>query len=193
MCLYYKYKGETCTVVGVYVDDLLVTGTEQSAVDEFFAEMSSLSIKDLGIVSKFLGLRIQLDDSTGYVLDQEVMIDQMIKEFGMKSANGVRTPIGDECNLEDEGDLDYLPARSNKDEPSVKSFQSLVESLLWIARCTRPDICFAVHKATRQTHKPTNKYCKTAKRIVRYLKMTKNLKLHLNGVGQTSEDVQVER
>ena len=62
MCLYYKYKGETCTVVGVYVDDLLVTGTEQSAVDEFFAEMSSLSIKDLGIVSKFMGIRIQLDD-----------------------------------------------------------------------------------------------------------------------------------
>ena len=85
------------------------------------------------------------------------MIDQMLKEFGMNSANGVRTPIGDECNLEDEGDLGYLPARSTKDEPSVKYFQSLVGSLLRIARCTRPNICFAVHKAIRQTHKPTNK------------------------------------
>ena len=65
MCLYYKYKGETSTVVGVYVDDLLVTGTEQSAVDDFFAEMSSLSIKDLETVNKFLRLRIQLDDSNG--------------------------------------------------------------------------------------------------------------------------------
>ena len=27
MCLCYRYKGEKCTVVGVYVDDLLVTGT----------------------------------------------------------------------------------------------------------------------------------------------------------------------
>ena len=57
MCLYYKYKSETCTVVGVYVDALLVTGTEQSAVD-FFAEMSSLSIKDLGAVNKLLALII---------------------------------------------------------------------------------------------------------------------------------------
>ncbi|CAI5727355.1 unnamed protein product [Peronospora destructor] len=54
MCRY-KYKGKTCTVVGVYVDDLLVAGTEQSDVDEFFEEMSLLSIKDLGVVNKFLG------------------------------------------------------------------------------------------------------------------------------------------
>ena len=92
MCLYYKYKNESCTVVGVYVDDLLVTGTEQSAVDEFFAEMSSLSIKDLGVVNKFLGLRIQLNETNGYVLDQEVTIDLLLKEFGMKSANRVRAP-----------------------------------------------------------------------------------------------------
>ena len=51
MCLYFKYKGKICMVVSVYVDDLLVTGTRQSAVDEFFKDMASLSIKDLGIVS----------------------------------------------------------------------------------------------------------------------------------------------
>ncbi|CAI5703653.1 unnamed protein product [Peronospora effusa] len=186
------YKGETCTVVGVYVDDLLVTGTEQGAVDEFFMEMSSLSIKDLGVVNKFLGLRINLNDETGYVLDQEVMIDLLLKEFGLDSANGVRTPIGDECNAEDEDTVEYLSAKGTKGEPSVKSFQSLVGSLLWIARCTRPDICFAVHKATRQTHKPTTKDWKVAKSIARYLKMSKGLKLHLNGVGPTSNDVQVE-
>ncbi|CAI5727359.1 unnamed protein product [Peronospora destructor] len=94
--------------------------------------------------------------------------------------------------MDDEADLDYFPARSGKDEPSVKSFQSLVGSLLWITRCTRPGICFAVHKATRQTQEPTTKDWKTAKRIVRYLKMSKDLKLHLNGVEPTSEDVQIE-
>ena len=75
MCLYFNYKGKICTVVGVYVDDLLVTCTRQSAVDEFFKDMASLSIKDLGIMNKFLGLRIELDGSSGYVLDQEPTID----------------------------------------------------------------------------------------------------------------------
>ena len=142
-------------MVGVYVDDLLVMGTKQSAVDDFFEDMISLPIKDLGIVNKFLGVRIELDDSNGYVLDQELTIDLLLRDFGMESSNGVRTPIGDECNMDDEEDIDYLPARGAKGDPSVKSFQSLVGSLLCIARCTRPYICFAVHKATRRTHKPT--------------------------------------
>ena len=56
MLLYFKYKGKICTVVGVYLDDLLVTGTEPSAVDDFFKDMTSLSIKNLGVVNKYLGL-----------------------------------------------------------------------------------------------------------------------------------------
>ena len=155
MCLYIKYKGKICAVVGVYVDDLLVTGTRQSAVDEFYKDMASLSIKDLGIMNKFLGLRIELDGSSGYVLDQEMTIDLLLRDFGMESSNGVRTPIGDECNMDAEDDAAYLPARGAKCDPNMKSVQSLVVSLLWIARCSRPDICFAVHKATSRTHKPT--------------------------------------
>uniref|UniRef100_A0AAV1U701 Reverse transcriptase Ty1/copia-type domain-containing protein n=1 Tax=Peronospora matthiolae TaxID=2874970 RepID=A0AAV1U701_9STRA len=93
MCLYFKYKGKTCTVVGVYVDDLLVTGTEQGAVDDFLKDMASLSIKDLEVVNKFLGLRIELDNSNGYVLDQEPTIDLLLRNFGIESCNGVCTPI----------------------------------------------------------------------------------------------------
>uniref|UniRef100_A0AAV1VL46 Reverse transcriptase Ty1/copia-type domain-containing protein n=1 Tax=Peronospora matthiolae TaxID=2874970 RepID=A0AAV1VL46_9STRA len=157
MCQYYKHQGQEWTIVGAYVDDLLVTGTKQCAVDEFFAGMETLSIKDLGVVQKFLGLRISLDDTQGYILDQEVMIDVLLRDFKLGSANGVRTPIGDECNDDNKDNVDYLPARGASGEPSLSAFQSLVGSLLWIARCTRPDICFAVHKATRQTHKPTTK------------------------------------
>lgn len=132
--LYYKYKGDVCTVVGVYVDDLLVTGTKQSIVDDFFVAMKTLSIKDLGIVSKFLGLHIALADTKGYVLDQEVAIDSLLNEFGLDSANGVRTPIGEKCNEDDEDVADYLPTKGTKGELSVKSFQSMVTSLLCIAR-----------------------------------------------------------
>uniref|UniRef100_A0AAV1T6R3 Reverse transcriptase Ty1/copia-type domain-containing protein n=1 Tax=Peronospora matthiolae TaxID=2874970 RepID=A0AAV1T6R3_9STRA len=192
ICLYYKHQGQEWTIVGVYVDDLLVTGTKQCAVDEFFAGMETLSIKDLGVVQKFLGLRISLDDTQGYILDQEVMIDVLLRDFKLESANGVRTPIRDECNDDNKDDVDCLPARGASSEPSLSAFRSLVGSLLWIARCTRPDICFAVHKATRQTHKPTTKDWKIAKRIARYLKATKNLRLHLNGNGPTQQNVKIE-
>lgn len=77
------------------MDNLLVTGIKQSAIDDFYMEIKVLSIKDLRIASKYLGLRITLDDSEGYTLDQKVSINLLLKEFGLESTNGVCSPIGD--------------------------------------------------------------------------------------------------
>lgn len=52
-----------------------------------------------------------------------------------------------------------------------------MSEVLWIAHCTRPDIRFAVHKATHGTHQPTTNDWKLAKGITRYLKETKGWKV----------------
>eukprot|EP00644_Phytophthora_capsici_P019544 jgi/Phyca11/133580/e_gw1.570.9.1 len=148
MCVYYRWRRDVLIVVGVYVDDLLVTGTEAAAVDAFFSELADLSVKDLGVASKFLGMRVTYDEEEGYHLDQEVMIMNMLKEFGMENAHAVRTPIGPEGN--DKNATDSLPASGGDGGWTVTTFQSLVGSLMWLARCTRPDIAFAVHKASRK-------------------------------------------
>ena len=61
------------------MDDFLATGRSKDAVDNFSKEMSALEIKDLGVLDKFLGLRISLDEEVGYDLDQEVSIDLLLK------------------------------------------------------------------------------------------------------------------
>ncbi|KAG6614663.1 Integrase catalytic core protein [Phytophthora cinnamomi] len=66
MCVYYRYKDGVLIVVGVYVDDLLVTGIQQHAVDVFFEELKSLDIKDLGCAHMFLGMRIEYSDDNGW-------------------------------------------------------------------------------------------------------------------------------
>ncbi|GMF44998.1 unnamed protein product [Phytophthora fragariaefolia] len=43
MCVYFRRQEGAMLVVGVYVDDLLVTGTRQEAVVEFFSELTELS------------------------------------------------------------------------------------------------------------------------------------------------------
>lgn len=43
--------------MGVYVDELLVTGTSKR-FDEVFKVLATLQIKDLGVVNKFLGMRL---------------------------------------------------------------------------------------------------------------------------------------
>ena len=73
---------------GVYADSLLVTATSTALVNTYFEGLSSLEIKDLVVVSKFLGLRISLDNEDLYKLDQEVEIYLLIKDFGLEKANG---------------------------------------------------------------------------------------------------------
>ena len=82
----------------VYVDDLLVTGTANEVVERFCKNMASLESKDLGVVNKFLSLLILLNDERGYVLDQEVTINTILKDHGLEMANGARTLIGEDCN-----------------------------------------------------------------------------------------------
>ena len=74
MCLYHKREGGELVVVGVYADDLLVTGTSVAAVEYFFVSFASLSIKDLGYVNKFLGMRVELGSDGAYRIDQEEAI-----------------------------------------------------------------------------------------------------------------------
>jgi hypothetical protein len=177
MCVYFKRTISDVVVVGVYVNDLLVTGSTTEAVVQFFVSMESLSIKNLGHASKFLGMRIEYEKGLGYKLDQEEAINDLLRDFGLEHANTTRVQIMNDCYELQSLDEQLLEQFAKEGKPSIKNFQSLVGTLLWIARCTRPDIAFAVHKATRQTHKPRMYDWKVAKRVARYLKGTKTFKL----------------
>ncbi|KAE8914959.1 hypothetical protein PF003_g257 [Phytophthora fragariae] len=72
VCVYFG-RQEGVPLVGVYAD-LLITGTQQDAVDAFFSELTVLSIKDLGPASKLLGMRVSYSEEEGYYMDQEVAI-----------------------------------------------------------------------------------------------------------------------
>ena len=60
MCLYHKREVCKLFVVGVYIDDLLATATSVAAVESLIVSLAALSIKDLGHVNKFLGMRVEL-------------------------------------------------------------------------------------------------------------------------------------
>ena len=105
--------------------------------------MQSLELKCLGSVENFLGMRIGYDDSHGYTVDQEQMITEPLHKNRLEKVNAVRSPVSDEASIESEStDAQPLPARGagTAERPTIKSFQSLVGSLLWVARCSRPDI-----------------------------------------------------
>ena len=65
------------------------------------------------------------------------------------------------------------PKDVSKDIP----YASLVCALLYIARCTRPDIMFAVNFLCRSLTKYTEEHYKAALRVLQYLKGTRTMKL----------------
>uniref|UniRef100_H3GKF0 Integrase catalytic domain-containing protein n=1 Tax=Phytophthora ramorum TaxID=164328 RepID=H3GKF0_PHYRM len=189
--VYFRWSEVVLLVVGVYVDDLLVTGTEQLPVDAIFEELREFSVKDLGRAIKFLGMCVTYDEVDGYELDQEVTIMEIVRNFGMELAHGVRAPIGPEWNEARDAEGEKLPVAGSDDVVTAKKFQSLVGSIMWIARCTRPDIAFAVHKTSRRTHNPTMNDWKLATRVLRYLGGTKELRLQMRGDQKADELLKV--
>uniref|UniRef100_A0AAV1T135 Uncharacterized protein n=1 Tax=Peronospora matthiolae TaxID=2874970 RepID=A0AAV1T135_9STRA len=130
------------------------------------------------------------NEDRGYFLDQEEAIVDLLRDHGMTDANSSRAPIGTDVYEVQCADSGQLADTGVPGQPSVRAFQSIVESLLWVARRTRPGIAFAVHKATRQTHEPRIHDWKLAKRIVRYLSSTRGLKISMKpAVEETAQPV----
>lgn len=100
-------------------------------------------------------MHVKLSEGDGYTLYQQAPIEELLEKHELAKANGVQIPEGKDRNEAEVSDIKYLVRKGLPGKPSIRAFQSLVGSLLWISRCTRPDISFAVHKATRRTHQPT--------------------------------------
>ncbi|OWZ20845.1 Retroelement [Phytophthora megakarya] len=96
-------------------------------------------------------------------------------------ATPVCVPIGGEHDGDDGGKLLPMVGEGAPERPTMQIFQSLVGSLLWIARCTRPDISFAVHRVTRRAHAPREEDWQLAKKILWCLKATMHYKFIMRG------------
>jgi hypothetical protein len=60
-------------------------------------------------------------------------------------------------------------------------YREAVGSIMYLAVCTRPDLCKAISNASRFLDNPGPQHWQAVKRIFRYLKGTRDLKLHLGG------------
>jgi hypothetical protein len=61
--LYVKGADVNLIIVSVYVDDLLVTGSNKTQIQEFKAEMLDVfEMTDLGLMSYFLGMEVKQSD-----------------------------------------------------------------------------------------------------------------------------------
>ena len=129
-----------------------------------------LLVKDLGDITRYLNIACEYDRVAGrFYLSQPDYIERLLEEYSMLQAYDVATPMLD-CDKE-RWKKDDLPLL---DEVGKKRFQALVGSLLYLMHVTGPDIAFVIIRLSQYSAKPRSQYWDGLKRILRYLKGTKN-------------------
>ncbi|KAJ9561084.1 hypothetical protein OSB04_006244 [Centaurea solstitialis] len=160
--LFIYSSGGTLLYMLVYVDDIILTGNNQGAIDNVVHHLGrTFPVQDMGKLSYFLGIEI-VSQGADILLSQQKYILELLQKAGLSNAKPVSSPISTSANL-------ALNDSSLFDNP-VKYRQ--VVGALQYATLTRPDITYAVNKVCQFMHSPTENHWSTVKRILRYLKGT---------------------
>lgn len=169
--LYMKKNDDKLTLLLLYVDDIAIASSDDKFVNNLKEKLAkNFTVKDLGKMEKFLSVRVVQDEE--YVsIDQEQLISETLKKYGMVDSNSISTP-GEVVN--NTADDDGVPL-----EP-IYPLRALIGSLNYIANVTRPDISFVVNRLARILENPRYKDWFAAKRVLRYLKATMNFKIKYN-------------
>jgi hypothetical protein len=138
-------------------------------------------MKDLGTVKRFLGLDIETT-MDGFSLHQTSYIESILRRFEMEDAYEVATPVDTKVSLEIGENDDLLP--DSDDTVDQKKYLAIVGSLMYAALGGRPDISYAVGLLNRFNIDPRKRHLTAAKRVLRYLKGTKNQKLAYKATGK---------
>lgn len=137
--VYTRREGEESVIIGVYVDDLIITETNVENIVKFKDQMSKeFEMSDLGKLSYYLG--IEVNQREGCIeLKQTAYAKKVLEKAGMLDCKPVKFPMEPRFQLhKDENGKTVNPTE----------FKSTVGGLRYLVH-TRPDITYAVGVVSR--------------------------------------------
>lgn len=150
-------------VIAIYVDDILTAAQSTVTLERFYQELTAKFPSTYTYPpSLFIGISITMTPNC-ITLDQFHYIDTLLQEYDVEQTDLVKTP-GNRGQICDHGTV-YPPTNINR-------YRALVGALLWISRCTRPDIAFIVGWLGRFSHAPTTAHMSVAVSALSYLSGT---------------------
>ena len=171
-CVYSKFdESGKGVIICLYVDDMLIFGTDQNQVDltkEFLS--SRFSMKDMGEADVILGIRIK-HESNKISISQSHYIEKVLKKFNYFDCTPVSTPMDTSEKL--------MPNTGKA--VSQLEYSRVIGCLMYAMTCTRPDIAFAVGKLSRYTSNPSAHHWQAIQRVFKYLKRTMDYSLSYTG------------
>ncbi|KAD7117108.1 hypothetical protein E3N88_04376 [Mikania micrantha] len=169
-----KERSETSILlVGVYVDDLIVTRTPKNEIDHFKSQMEKkFEMSDLGLLAYYLG--IEVTQSGGEIsIKQSAYINKILKDAKMFDCNDTKIPMDPGTKLtKTEGGISV----------NATEYRSIIGCLRYLLH-TRPDLSYYVGLLSRFMQEPKEHHLKAIKQVLRYIKGTQYLVITYYRVG----------
>ncbi|GKC60833.1 ribonuclease H-like domain, reverse transcriptase, RNA-dependent DNA polymerase [Tanacetum coccineum] len=162
--IYTKTSKDSILLIGVYVDDLIITGTPKKEIDKFKAQMEEkFEMSDLGLLAYYLGIEVTQTGSD-ISIKQSAYANKIIKEAGMIDCNETLIPMdpGTRLTKITEGTM-----------VNSTEYRSLIGCLRYLLH-TRPDLSYSVGLLSRFMQEPREQHMKAIRQVLRYVKGTKD-------------------
>ena len=156
-----------------YVDDGIFAGPSLEDITEAIKDLgdrrkanNKYTIEDQGDIKDYLGINFEYLQDGKIKLSQPHLIDQIVKEVGIKR-----------------GDIRSLPALSSRllkrdeHEPSYEcpfNYRKVIGKLNFLEKSSRPDIAYATHQCARFCVDPKESHVKAVIHLAKYLQGTIN-------------------
>jgi hypothetical protein len=179
-CLWKLSHNDEIIYACYYVDDVLFASSCDKLRDRVVSDLEKkFELKDTGDVSYFLGISVRQDlEAKTVTMSQELYIEGLIHQLlkgDSTTRKGRVTPCSDDIML-----LDKLA----EGEPPHPDFHSSIGKLGWLAKSTRPDICFAYSMLARFQSCGGEAHMAALRNVVRYLERTKHYCITYSAAGE---------
>ena len=174
-------------VISTHVDDMAGYGTPKALSAFEKAVEKEVELEKLGKPTKLLGMELTWHEGNKSVrLTQQDSIGKLLKEHGIPTIPNRSIPLNLEEYAETNNYEEFLSP------PMITKYQSLIGSLLYINRMTRPDISVHVNLLGRRTSKPGTNNLRAAIQLGQYLASTRHEGLLLTTSKNGNPEVKID-
>ena len=158
--LYFAHIGSDTIALLVYVDDILLTGSNPTLIDQLKTYLHrQFKTNDLGPIRRYLGVEFDRTP-TGLHMHQREYALSILRLFHMEDCKSSFTPLPEGLILSKDSGTPPIDATL---------YRMLVGKLLFLTK-TRPDITHAVSVVSRFMQNPQESHLQAAKHILRYIR-----------------------
>jgi hypothetical protein len=169
--VYYYHGGGHGFILCLYVDDILIFGTNIDVINDVKSYLSkSFDMKDPGEADVILNIKL-IKDENGITLSQSHYVEKILSRFGYMDSKTSPTPY----------DPSVILRKNKKIAKDQLRYSQIIVSLMYLASAARPDISFAVSKLRRFMSNPGSDHWHALDQVMRYLIGTMSSDIHYFG------------